>query len=667
MSATFPSPSTTASAAACIPEHSEGSRCKAGRRQLDDSGVVLVLFAGIVTVLLGVAGFALDLTLWYATAHRAQTAADVAAMGGVVFLPGDLVTRQTRAYEVATQNGFTTSADTVVSAVVGDNPAQLRVSVTRRVDNTFVQLLGLNQTTITRTAVAEFAGPVPMGSPANSLGEEPSAFPYDTISAGQGVNGLFWLNLAGPNAAKANGDRFASAVNNNNGAPPGSAAPNASSSEYTPEGYVYTLKLNENMMPGDRVVIEAFDPIMAFVNDTCQTNLSPELQNYIPGGAGAISLGAPTFTTTATPGALAGDTSLPAAEAATPYSATNFLLYDDTRTSPYCTGDQSLGTNGDQAQTTYAIRSPDASVWDPFDNPIVTSAGCAPGTFRAARTTGGYTLANQILPPGHPNYDAARYAYVGDTGTGPWASASEVRQQFRRWYRFCDLDASSFEAGDEIQLQLSTSLRWNGSSLVTQTAYGGHNRFALRATVVRGCGALGSPNTVVPPGCQRGSAVSLFAREALDVYSVRGAADATFFLARVLPGSQGRTLVVNLWDVTDFGGAGNGTIQVVAPPDSNVGAFSNCVSYNSTVDNSVVLASGSLTNRPACLVPFTANQYNSRLLQIRVPIPSTYDCPIATTTACWVRIRFTYPVGATPTDTTTWTVSLDGDPVRLVE
>jgi len=51
---------------------------------------------------------------------------------------------------------------------------------------------------------------------------------------------------------------------------------------------------------------------------------------------------------------------------------------------------------------------------------------------------------------------------------------------------------------------------------------------------------------------------------------------------------------------------------------------------------------------------------------VSVPIPDDYDCNYASSSGCWVKVQLSFTGGATPTDTTTWTASIDGDPVRLV-
>jgi hypothetical protein len=36
-------------------------------------------------------------------------------------------------------------------------------------------------------------------------------------------------------------------------------------------------------------------------------------------------------------------------------------------------------------------------------------------------------------------------------------------------------------------------------------------------------------------------------------------------------------------------------------------------------------------------------------------------------TGCWVRLQYAYGSGNQPSDTTSWTAGIEGDPVRLVE
>jgi hypothetical protein len=58
---------------------------------------------------------------------------------------------------------------------------------------------------------------------------------------------------------------------------------------------------------------------------------------------------------------------------------------------------------------------------------------------------------------------------------------------------------------------------------------------------------------------------------------------------------------------------------------------------------------------------------NGDWIDVFVPIPSNYTCASASSFGCWLKLKFTYPSGTTVNDTTTWTASLQGDPVRIVE
>jgi hypothetical protein len=57
--------------------------------------------------------------------------------------------------------------------------------------------------------------------------------------------------------------------------------------------------------------------------------------------------------------------------------------------------------------------------------------------------------------------------------------------------------------------------------------------------------------------------------------------------------------------------------------------------------------------------------FNGRAIIAKVPIPDSYDCDETSTTGCWVRVQAVFSGGVT--DTTTWSATMNGDPVRLVE
>jgi len=95
-------------------------------------------------------------------------------------------------------------------------------------------------------------------------------------------------------------------------------------------------------------------------------------------------------------------------------------------------------------------------------------------------------------------------------------------------------------------------------------------------------------------------------------------------------------------------------LTVLSPVETG-GTFSNCTDAG--------VANGPLTN---CQI--NANPtYNARWQTISVPIPSTYTCTDASNTGCGLRLQYFLDAGSAPNDTSSWTASIQGDPVRLVQ
>lgn len=547
---------------------------------VDEKGFVLAWFGLLLVVLIGVGGLAVDIGYWYYTASRMQKAADSAALAGAVYMPGPLPgPASATADELVIQNGFTAAETTVAQ---GTNPAQLKVTVDRTIDNFFIRVLGIKTQRLIRSAVAEYSGPIPMGSPANNLGNEPIP-PGGGSVWGKTLTpppGQFWINVAGPQATKISGDRHqarecGSSVHGCSG---------SGNSEYDARGYAFKVRV-KSFTPGQRLAVEVFDPMFVQNGDTCTD--------------GNIS-------------------------SATPHNST---LYASGPSSPYCTGDHNVNGPATQLRTTFVMRAPDLTPADGYDNPIINTGSCVPRVFGAFAGSGsGSPLGPQVSDP-----------------------STDVHKHWRKWSRVCELPlAGGYGAGDYI-LQITTGQEWNGSALVSRSVGTGHNRMALRAALVNTSGAIDN------------SSIELFADGRLPIYANASGADTRFYLARVVPGSDGRRLRVEFYDTGDA--SQPGAISVLPPPDATVGGapiagFSNC-SYTAPVGSGIL---GSCT-----LSPVSSANYNGRVAVVTVPIPNGYNCNSSSPQGCWVRVRFTYPSGTNVNDTTTWTAKLEGDPVRLVE
>ena len=62
-----------------------------------------------------------------------------------------------------------------------------------------------------------------------------------------------------------------------------------------------------------------------------------------------------------------------------------------------------------------------------------------------------------------------------------------------------------------------------------------------------------------------------------------------------------------------------------------------------------------------------SNGFNGQEWKIIIPVPSGYTCNGDDPYACWWRLQVEFDGTSSVTDQTTWTATLDGDPVRLVQ
>lgn len=518
-------------------------------RQSSENGYVAVMVGIMLTVLLAFCAFAVDVGNWYFTGQRAQRAADAAALGGVPYLPGDSASAFSTAQTLAARNNFAAAGNTTVTSAIDGRPTRLRVTVSRTVQNQFGWLMGLPQTTITRTAVADYAGPVPMGSPCNGYGDDP--YPAGHRSANCNGTAQFWANVGSPQAPKANGDAYQNSM--------------ASNTDFDPNGYFYSVTVTK---PLASLTIEAFDPALIAVGDTCDTNLS-----------GAASL-TPDKTVVPDP-----DT-----------------RYKAGSTSGVCTGDVRFSGTG-EVQTQFTVRGPSVNPWDPLSFPVLP--GCQ-------RTYPGFNgpLAG-ALDTTSPSFNAA----VADT--------------FRRWKPLCTVTGGV--APGTYLVQVKT----NG---VGNDAASGHNRFSLRAYSES-------------PSGDDGIAIAGYAKMAM--YANTPAGRTKFYLARVPSGARGQLFTVRLFDIGD--GATSGSTVQVMPPAEVGDTFTSCTGSG--------VQSGALGN---CTISVNSS-YNGKWQDVNVQIPTDYSCADSSPTGCWLRLEFFYGSGSTPADTTSWTASIAGDPVRLVE
>ena len=129
------------------------------KRLRDESGNVLVLSAVGLTVLIGMAGIAIDAGMLYRAQREVQKVADAAALGAAANMATD-GTGQTAANLAATQDGFTTGTGvgqlTVTPTVqsASSSTGYLQVTVTEHTPMVFMPVISSSFNTIDVPAVA---------------------------------------------------------------------------------------------------------------------------------------------------------------------------------------------------------------------------------------------------------------------------------------------------------------------------------------------------------------------------------------------------------------------------------------------------------------------------------------------------------------------------------
>ncbi|MGZ8784618.1 MAG: pilus assembly protein TadG-related protein, partial [Acidimicrobiia bacterium] len=130
-----------------------------------EDGAILPFVALVLVVLLGLASFAVDLGWFYLNSTRIQRAAESAALAGVIHMPQAYASKaEPTAIQVAATNGYVDGVDnaaiTVTDGLTWSEPNQIEVTISDTVDTFLLRVLGRQNQTITRSAVAEYVPPL---------------------------------------------------------------------------------------------------------------------------------------------------------------------------------------------------------------------------------------------------------------------------------------------------------------------------------------------------------------------------------------------------------------------------------------------------------------------------------------------------------------------------
>jgi len=279
------------------------------------------------------------------------------------------------------------------------------------------------------------------------------------------------------------------------------------------------------------------------------------------------------------------------------------------------TGDHWIGTGGTPVTTQYILWNTRNTPYDKSDD------------FKVADTLNTFANNNQVDKSTAFTGDG-RYGDDGYTGTTSADCQGDLTHN--GWYQLAqNLPAGSY------RLQVTTSSVSNANT-------NAENMFGIQAV----------------PGA--GNSAQVHGTDRMAMYNNLNGGTSTFYLAQIDKVHAGKTMSIRLFDPGDVGG--DAVMRIKRP--TTTGYVDATFSY--TADN------GRSGNNVTYIQTASGgtNLYNNSWITITVPLPNTYGQagdtlqPPGETQPGWWKVEYT--ITAAGNDTTTWEVTVLGNPVHLV-
>ena len=276
-------------------------------------------------------------------------------------------------------------------------------------------------------------------------------------------------------------------------------------------------------------------------------------------------------------------------------------------------GPLDVGSSSSTITTEFQLRAPDGTPLNDDDNPVFT--GCGAGRANSS----GY------------------YAYPSGTTTG---STSLFSGDSSTWDLFCRIPAG---ATGRYFLDVGT-LAFEASSM-------GSNQYAVLARPTSGALTCDTRYSSTCP--------AVVAQEWMSIYAALPGSAADFFLAEIGDEHEGKRMKITLFDP----GEGSDYIQILDPDGTPVSfTWSTIDGAFSGSGTSISVGSTCSCYRPTGNA--SSYQFSDRFVEILIDLPNDFAAAYSTTDRWW---KVYYATGVAPTDRTSWSVSILGDPVRLLE
>jgi hypothetical protein len=608
-----------------------------------ERGAVYVLAAAAIVVLLGMAAMSVDIGWIFLNDVRAQRAADAAALAGVTHLPAEEVEAFSVAKDIAAENGYTEGGGvTVTPERAGDQELRVRVRDTG-VETFFMRVFGIDTVAVSGNARARYVIPVPLGSPENFFGADPTV-------AGRGINDAsgpgFWAAINLPHTLKQHGDPYATQCYTTAA---GNESCNVANGQYygsgpggDPDGYWYAVEVPSGT---SSLTVSAFDADFFHRSnvdlETGEQNLGGTSGPFSEAWGVRVEATVGTFTLT-----FDGATTAPL-----PFDAASVAVQNALLALPTIVASPPgiVVTGSGTVANPWNVTAPFGSVWAGIDLPddLLTADGS--GLTDGSGPTGTVTVDH--IQDGAPATGLPSAEFVFEV-YDPDGSPFDYRNNPLRCR--VTVDGASINAWIEL-----CSVGSGPGGTITPGLYpvrvfgsgvgNANNAYSLKAE--------GTPPS--------GETIRFFALDRMSIFSNLDTGATDFFLAEVEDVHAGKDFVVTLFDPGDANPGVNNDITFVGP--GGVDWTGGCrieaapAGPGSPAYSEIASPSGLCTfdaTRPA-------NDYNGRWIRVTIPLGGGYACAgTADDPDCWWKVRYDYAGQAH--DRTTWEAAVRGSLVSLV-
>jgi hypothetical protein len=607
------------------------------RAARSQGGQAIVMMGLMMIVLLCGVGLAVDSATGYYYNTAAERAAAAAALSGVVFMPNQFSTAQSRALAEAKRNRFDT-ADTannvqVTASVVSGSPNELQVTVSRTVPTVFMSMFGVRSYTVQRTAIAQYLPPISLGQSGSQVGSQVSDL---------GNTGFYFIRTEGSATDRGQGDAFTPANK------PLVACAACPSTDVHVLSQTRGTDLADTSLPNRggynyRIIVPAGSSAIVQVYNAA---FAPD-DNSVLGGSGI------NYCENAKPGsafrtcAAAGsnyhmheeDCCSFIADDPTTYSTTKYTLFSEPNV---------FTPSADVKLSQMTVDPLDARGWQG-----------SPPTYKDVRT--GSTITQSFNGNGTPRNGLAYHAWMN-----VHSKALDPNDQGMISYTPGFGPLSGALGPGQYRLRIDT-LEWDGSNPPANGTAG--TAYAHKGLGVRVQDAAG----LNPCSACSLSAINDFA--IFTPIAIAGGGSFSVPLFQLPPDYAGKTISVGVFDLGDMSGNGNIYVSFVDPRTGNpldltgTGTTATVWNLGSQLSN-FGTPSASVVSNPTVveqLVTSGSNFYAANnWYQFDIPIPTTYN-PGTNPANWWWKLKYRTTGNVTAADTITVTVGLKGNPVHLIQ